>query len=237
MAGCSIPTGGSIRYASGSISAGETTSLLSTFTEISNAVPASGNRMYPVWSPANANLYFTIDSGSYAGNYYINRNNTYGVDAWSEAQVNSGRMRLNLLRGYQHWPADNYVNLILSNKTADIHNITINFNATTIFNQDLAASQGSDYNSNGIILCANAPGNSAFDVGTVSTDWTVDYTVENKDAINTSNVTVTVTDHHTSESLHTSNFSLSSGTVWSFNDGYSHRYWQVPKIDILIDIP
>ena len=240
MAGSSIYTTGPISYATGSISAGETTSLLSTFTEVSNAALVNGNKMYPLkldYVTIN-DLYYTVEAGSYAGNYYINRNNIYGASAWSNALVNSGQVRLDLLQGYQHWPADNYIYPLISNKSADDHDVLIQFDSTNVYQQSLGANSANDYDPGNIILCASSPDNyTAFDPGGPNAGWTISYTITNTSQNNGSTVTVDITDYHVGDPLYYASFNLNSGTVWSFNDGYGHFFWKVPKITITMDVP
>jgi hypothetical protein len=230
MAGSTISLTGPISYASGSISAGETTSLLSTFTEVSNAVPVAGNKMYPVY--LNDQLYYSIDSGSYAGNYYINRHDSYGLSAWTNRSTGGG-IRLNQLRGYRHWPADNYVYPRIRNFSSDDHDVLIQFNAIKVFQLSLGAISANDYDPGDIVPCSAVPDQyNAFESSGVNDGWSVTYTVTNTTQTYGSSVTVDVIDWHTTEALHSNFFDLNAGTVWSFEDGYSNFYWKVPAIAI-----
>ena len=230
MAGTAISLTGSISYASGSAADGTLKSLLTAFTEVTNAVPAAGNKMYPVYF--NDQLYYSIDSGSYAGNYYINRHDSYGLNAWSNRST-GGSISLNQLRGYCHWPTDNYVFPRIRNFSFDDFDVLIQFNAIKVFQLSLGAMSANDYDPGDIVLCSTVPDQyNAFAASGVSDGWSVTYSVTNTTQAYGTAVDVYVIDWHTDEVLHSNYFDLNAGTVWSFEDGYSNFYWKVPAIAI-----
>lgn len=235
MAGCTLGNG-PIRYASGSISAGATTSLLSTFTEVSNAVPAKGDKMYPAF--IGVDLLFTVEGGTYTGLYYINRNTAVGADAWSYSFIN-GSIPLSYLLSYQNWPADNKFLPIVDVAAPDDHAVQITFGSTIVYDLSLAGSSGV-YDPFGAVadLCANGPGSAgAFDAGAVNTSWIINIYVQNKGQTQSSVASISVTDFHTGTSLLNTGLALESGNAvpWENSTNYEHDYWRVPQINITFE--
>lgn len=231
FSGGSTASGGPISYASGSIVSGETRSLLTVFTETANATPSSGNLMYPLFS--SSDLYFVVDSGTYAGAYYINRNTIEGETRWGNAYFGQ-LLSLGDLLNYQHWPPDNRLIVVVDNQSSDTHQVTIKYNTTNVFDTGVSTGLYEPF-SGTPSFCASAPGGNAFDVGAVNTDWTIYFIIENKDQVNNSEVTITMTDFHgVLPSDYAKGGSINSGTSWLFNESSAWNYWRVPNIYISI---
>lgn len=231
MAGSKIYTSGPIRYANDVIDTLETTSLLSVFTEVSEATLTTGDAMYPAFG--SGDLYFVVTNGSYAGGYYINRNDLIGEAAWSNTNA-SGSVSLDTLHGYQHWVPDNRILVIVDNQSADTHQVAIYYDATRIYNASIGTSYYNPFS--GVRdLCANAPGGNPIDIGAVNTGWTIYFTITNTDQVNTSEVTIDMDDYHTPLATpYSKGGSINSGTSWVFNESSAWDYWRVPNILISI---
>lgn len=236
MAGSTISLTGPISYASGSISASVSTSLLSSFTEVSNATLASGNKMYPSeinYTTIN-DLYYTVESGSYAGIYYINRNDPAGVNAFNEALISGlGTVYFDQFRGYRHWPDDNQFAPSINVFSAEDHTITIKYGGQIILDVYLNGSSGTyDPFAGFPDFCGNGPNSAGkFDAGAVSTGWDLYINVTNVTQNANSSVEFNVYDYHYAGNyIVYSNADINSGTSWMAEITQPLNYWVVPAI-------
>jgi len=240
MAGARIYAANAVKYASGSIDAfGQTDSLLTAFREEAYATPASGDKMYPVSINISQELNFAVDAGTYAGNYYINRNDPQGEIAWSSSFYGPPyEVNFNLFKNYWHWPPDNRWLPQISNTSADDCTVVVNFDSTKVFEYTSTAGEGLYDPFSGVPnTCENSPGGfTLFDVGSVNTDWTISYTITNITQNANSSVFLYIYDYHFGSTEHNDYSGLNSGNSYTFTNSFSPwKYWKVSKMYISIE--
>jgi len=221
MAGSKIVSSGGLQYADAPISSGLTRSLLSVFTDVSSAVPSTGDIMQ-IYNPSspNRNYGYTVVGGTYASTYFINKNDPQGAQIWTN--MATGFFQISDFYNYQHWTPDNYLAIDANVNPPDIFNFEVYCNSNTVFSDTMT---NPNY-SLGNTPMASAPGSSgAFDVGAINTDWTTSFTIFLRSpSMPSYNVFFDVIDLYTGDALYSNIFTLDSSNGFTFSDTFVTRY-------------
>jgi len=216
-AGTEMESTGILQYADSAITAGKTRGLLSVFTDVSSAVPNSGGKMYPYDFGGTASFGYNINSGAYAGGYYINRNNSVGETAWSNINSSGGIFTMDSYYNYIHWPKDNRFVTIWdnnSNPQDDMEFVVLCDGITALDDLVLAGtiydpSTGAPYD------IGSATGSAgAFSVGTINTGWNMRINLTNLTQMQPTNVKYQITDYNNGYIYASGVITLDPSTSW-----------------------
>lgn len=232
-----VGAGNAITYGGANVVSGKSRGILTILTQIPSAIPSFGDKMF--WDGGGPDYGFIVNSGTYAGGYPVNRNNTIGENIWRTAAINSGLMRMVDWYDYQHWINDQRFGITITNNSSDDHYIQLKVLAmggiSPVTYTSNAMSGIFDPFSGGIDYYANGPGSTgAWDPGAVNTGWTMQITVINVTQNMPSILNVDVSDYHTRNSIYNSNGPLFPPNTWTLQDTWNQRYYSA--FNCIIDI-
>jgi hypothetical protein len=226
MAGAKIYASGGIQYANNTINAGFTRSLLSCMTNISSAVPGSGDKMSIYY---NTDFGYIVNSGTYVGTYYINKNDPQGAIIWQN--MNSGSFLFNDIHSYQHWTPDNYLSMNYNVNPPENFVFQVGCNGIKVYSNTWSGPGGGSFSPTAM---ASLPGSvGAFDVGSINTGWSTSFDISIARPMNPFYVVnVDVNDYYTGNSLYSNMFNLDATNGYSFIDNFAQNYWDVPYFNV-----
>ena len=233
-AGTKMESTGVLQYAGSAISAGKTRGLLSVFTDVSSATPNSGGLMYPRDNTGIPSYGYLINSGSYAGDYYINRNDTVGETAWKNINNSSGKFRMDDYYNYVHWPTDNKFVTIWDNMMAmDNMNFIVKCNGQSVLNATVNSMTVFDPSSGNPYTMASGSGSAgAFSVSAINTNWTVQMILTNTTQMMPTNINYDVKDYTTNLDIASGNVMLDMSNSWTQTITWTQRYYSIMKISL-----
>jgi hypothetical protein len=232
--GMKIENTGTVQYANSPISAGKTHGLLTIFTDTSNATPSSGNKMFPRDFTGIASYGYYVNAGTYAGDYYINRNDMVGETFWNYA-FSTGEFNLGYFPDYIHWPTDNRFVTVWDNKNnpQDDMNFAIKCGSQTVLNDTVGA--GTTYDPSGgtpYYMASGVGSSGAFASSAVNTDWSTQIILTNITQLQPTNVMYRVYDYNTGNDYITGVMLLDPSTSWSDTVSWTQRYPSIMAISL-----
>jgi hypothetical protein len=230
-----VPYPNGLRYADDLIGTGSppnvTRSLLSVFTDVSLARPSIGDTMY-LNTAVPDSISYTIPNGTYAGIYFINRNNIKGEVVYNNF-TSTGQISLSDFYDYQHWTEDNRFAITFLNNINDNLKLFLRIdpavaNQQLMFDNITPTSLYDPYSGNAINY--NSAINSAgpYSAPTINTNWDIQIDVLNVDQTQGAILDIEVTDFHSGTNIATFNTPLDPSIGWNFIDGVSIDYYRVP---------
>lgn len=229
-----VPSGNQLTYAASGISSGVTKGLLNVFTDIGSIAPSSGDRMFPLTFSSVEYAYY-VNSGTYVGYYFINRNNPTGSQIWSNINA-SGEYKMGDFYNYIHWPTDNrYVTVLDNTSTPDDIQWVLTINGSNILDDTILASNFYDP-SGGVpyYMAAGVGSAGAFSAPTINTGWNIDITLINTTRNQPTNVRVLLTDYNTGATLFFDNPMIDASTSWQYNNRIRRfDYYRIARWEIL----
>ena len=241
---------GLLKYANGNFTGGPPSSnpgLLNVFTDVGGTILSSGEQMKP---QSNYPARFVVNSGSYAGTYYINHNDQTGYTMATDHFIYSGRTNIDLLHAYTHWPNDQMMAISnFNNNTPWGCDMFIRANGQFVLNASNITNGGGQYDptSNGgnLDYYANFPGsNGAFTPSAVNTDWTINFAIginAGTPPMQAQNWTIDVYDGFGITLLYSTggivNLATPGGPPFpmTFSDSFNCPYWSMLMWDINVN--
>lgn len=228
----SAPSG--IQYANGAIFGGSpptTRSLLSCLTNVSGAVPTPGGDRMSITTSGDYG--YAVVSGTYAGSYYINRNDPQGAIIWSN--MSSGFYSFDLLHDYQNWTPDNYLEVRADIAPPDNFDFAIRCGGggQLVFRDTMT---NPNYNLSSTPM-ASAPGSSgAFDVGANNTNWNTSFSLSvPSPSFPQYNVQFDVRDLYSGNIMYSNNIILDPTNGYAYSDNFNTKYYYVMQFLLSIN--